>query len=99
METFPHSSYPSHLEYPSLEHTQETKPLHCFSLLLSAADHVVVLDEQAQRMSSWSRSLNEDFSNEQSSRLNSTMYSLTLITVFFMPAQFLAGVEGMNERR
>lgn len=65
---------------------------HCEDLL----DHVVVLEEQAARMVSWSRSLNDDFTNEQTHRMNNVMLILTMTTSAFLPGQFLTGVFGMN---
>ncbi|KAG5177002.1 cora-like Mg2+ transporter protein-domain-containing protein [Tribonema minus] len=59
-------------------------------------DHVVVLEEQAYRMTAWSRSLNDDFMNEQTHRMNNVMYLLTMVTTAFLPGQFLTGVFGMN---
>lgn len=61
-------------------------------------DHVVVLEEQAQRMVVWSRSLNGDYLNEQQYKMNKVVYFLTMVTSAFMPGQFLTGVFGMNFR-
>jgi hypothetical protein len=35
---------------------------------------------QASRMIAWSRSLNDDFMNEQTHRMNNVMYILTMVT-------------------
>ncbi|CAN0152819.1 unnamed protein product, partial [Ectocarpus fasciculatus] len=59
-------------------------------------DHLLMLEEQALRMSTWSRSLNKDWVNEQQHRMNQVVYILTMVTSAFMPAQFLTGVFGMN---
>ncbi|CAM9927703.1 unnamed protein product [Ascophyllum nodosum] len=59
-------------------------------------DHLLMLEEQAMRMSTWSRSLNKDWVNEQQHRMNQVVYILTMVTSAFMPAQFLSSVFGMN---
>eukprot|EP00904_Undaria_pinnatifida_P003259 jgi/Undpi1/12934/HiC_scaffold_7.g02600.m1 len=57
-------------------------------------DHLLMLEEKALRMSTWSRSLNKDWVNEQQHRMNQVVYILTMVTSAFMPAQFLTGVFG-----
>eukprot|EP00611_Tribonema_gayanum_P019787 TRINITY_DN3495_c0_g1_i2.p1 TRINITY_DN3495_c0_g1~~TRINITY_DN3495_c0_g1_i2.p1 ORF type:complete len:181 (-),score=86.48 TRINITY_DN3495_c0_g1_i2:550-1092(-) len=66
--------------------------------LMDLLDHVVVLEEQAMRMASWSASLNEDYLNEQGHKMNKVMTVLTMVTTACLPGQFLAGVFGMNFR-
>ena len=44
----------------------------------------------------WAESLSRMYSDEQQHRMNQVMYTLTLVTAMFIPAQFLTGVFGMN---
>merc|ERR1712061_778902 len=54
-----------------------------------SADRLEVLDELA-------RSFAEDHERHRDNLMNSTLFVLTVGTVVFMPAQFLAAVYGMN---
>lgn len=42
----------------------------------------------------WAKSLNDEFLNNEQSRMNEVMYLLTMTTVVLLPAQFLTGVFG-----
>jgi Mg2+ and Co2+ transporter CorA len=59
-------------------------------------DHIELMNAQVTYLHSWCITLNDQFQNYQSHRMNEVMYLLTLITTFFVPAQFLTGVYGMN---
>ena len=59
-------------------------------------DHVETLQEQAQGLQTWTKSMNDDYMNAQQNQMNKVMYALTLVTTVFVPAQFVTGVYGMN---
>lgn len=42
----------------------------------------------------WAKSLNDEYLNNEQSRMNEVMYLLTMTTVVLLPAQFLTGVFG-----
>jgi Mg2+ and Co2+ transporter CorA len=39
----------------------------------------------------WAKSLNDEYLNEQSHRMNQVVYILTLVTIMVLPAQFFTG--------
>lgn len=59
-------------------------------------DRMELMNDQVKFHFNWCISLNEQFHNQQSHRMNEVMYLLTLVTTIFIPAQFLTGVYGMN---
>ncbi|CAM9688805.1 unnamed protein product [Chrysoparadoxa australica] len=64
--------------------------------LTDLLDHCITLEDQAQRMITWSKSLNDDFHNEQQYRQNQAMYLLAMVTTAFMPGEFFSSIFGMN---
>jgi len=67
-----------------LRHTQD--------YILQAEDRLSVLDDLA-------RTFAEDFQLHRNYFMNTTLFCLSFLTAVFLPAQFLAGVYGMNFQR
>ncbi|GAB5359367.1 hypothetical protein AAMO2058_000538000 [Amorphochlora amoebiformis] len=59
-------------------------------------DHTIHMVERAEYLTSWLKSLKDAFNNEKDVRMNQVMYTLTIVTTIFVPAQFVTGVYGMN---
>jgi len=59
-------------------------------------DHIATILDYVSSMQTWVKCLKDDYSYIQQENMNRTMYTLTLITAFFVPAQFLTGLFGMN---
>ncbi len=59
-------------------------------------DHVLQVNEALETLREMLVSLLEVYHSQQSTRLNEVMRILTVISTFFMPVTFIAGVYGMN---
>eukprot|EP00667_Euglena_gracilis_P004903 EG_transcript_4935 len=59
-------------------------------------DHIATILDYVSSLQTWVKNLKDDYSYIQQENMNRTMYTLTLITALFVPAQFLTGLFGMN---
>lgn len=59
-------------------------------------DHVVQVLDDIELQLQMCRLLTEDYRDAKANQMNQVIYSLTIVTTVFLPAQFLTGVYGMN---
>ena len=59
-------------------------------------DHLIQILDNNELQWQLCRNLMEDYREAKANQMNYVMYTLTIITTIFLPAQFLTGVYGMN---
>lgn len=59
-------------------------------------DHVVQVLDDIELQLQMCRLLTEDYRDAKANQMNYVIYTLTIVTTVFLPAQFLTGVYGMN---
>lgn len=59
-------------------------------------DHVVQVLDDIELHLQMCRLLSEDYREARANQMNYVIYTLTIVTTVFLPAQFLTGVYGMN---
>ncbi len=64
--------------------------------LRDCLDHTVTVQELVESYRDMAGGLMELHLMETSNRMNEVMKALAIVTVFFMPLSFLAGIYGMN---
>ena len=62
-------------------------------------DHAVAVLELVESYREMTNSLMEVYLMDSSNRMSEVMKTMAIITVFFMPLSFLAGIYGMNFER
>ncbi|KAJ0404471.1 hypothetical protein P43SY_008791 [Pythium insidiosum] len=59
-------------------------------------DHIVQVLDDIELQLQMCRLLTEDYRDAKANQMNYVIYTLTIVTTVFLPAQFLTGVYGMN---
>jgi Mg2+ and Co2+ transporter CorA len=59
-------------------------------------DHTVQVLDDIELQLQMCRLLTEDYRDAKANQMNYVIYTLTIVTTVFLPAQFLTGVYGMN---